>query len=206
MKHVEAFLRAGLVLLFFMLALPIAQANEEIPAEWYGTQPDVYALYSRDTAGDNSYAFTPSPEQWRDRNIYQLFTDRFATDGVDRLAGYKPAWTCDGKPYPYNRNYHHGGNWNGLRQKLDYLEGMGITALWISGVQQNDQGKDPNYTPYHQYHAENFFKCDPAMGTFADLKNLIDDCHSRGMYVILDVAPNHMCDKNGCLLYTSRCV
>jgi glycosidase len=197
MKHVEAFLRAGLVLLFFMLALPIAQANEEIPAEWYGTQPDVYALYSRDTAGDNSYAFTPSPEQWRDRNIYQLFTDRFATDGVDRLAGYKPAWTCDGKPYPYNRNYHHGGNWNGLRQKLDYLEGMGITALWISGVQQNDQGKDPNYTPYHQYHAENFFKCDPAMGTFADLKNLIDDCHSRGMYVILDVAPNHMCDKNG---------
>ena len=81
MKHVEAFLRAGLVLLFFMLALPIAQANEEIPAEWYGTQPDVYALYSRDTAGDNSYAFTPSPEQWRDRNIYQLFTDRFATDG-----------------------------------------------------------------------------------------------------------------------------
>ncbi|MFY9119941.1 MAG: alpha-amylase family glycosyl hydrolase, partial [Syntrophomonadaceae bacterium] len=144
-----------------------------------------------------SYAFTPSPEQWRDRNIYQLFTDRFATDGVDRLAGYKPAWTCDGKAYPYNRNFHHGGNWNGLRQQLDYLEGMGVTALWISGVQQNDQGKDPNYTPYHQYHAENFFKCDPAMGTFQDLKNLIDECHRRGMYVILDVAPNHTCDKNG---------
>ena len=180
-----------------MLALPVAQANEEIPTEWYGTQPDVYALYSRDTAGDNSYAFTPSPEQWRDKNIYQLFTDRFATDGVDRLAGYKPSWTCDGKAYPYNRNFHHGGNWNGLRQQLDYLEGMGVTALWISGVQQNDQGKDPNYTPYHQYHAENYFKCDPAMGTFQDLKNLIDDCHSRGMYVILDVAPNHTCDKNG---------
>ena len=180
-----------------MLALPVAQANEEIPTEWYGTQPDVYALVSRDTAGDNSHAFTPSPEQWRDKNIYQLFTDRFATDGVDRLAGYKPAWTSDGKAYPYNRNFHHGGNWNGLRQQLDYLEGMGVTALWISGVQQNDQGKDPNYTPYHQYHAENFFKCDPAMGTFQDLKNLIDDCHSRGMYVILDVAPNHTCDKNG---------
>ena len=187
----------GSFVLGCLLALPLTWANEEIDSSWYGSQPDVYALYSRDAAGNNSYAFTPSPEQWRDKNIYQLFTDRFATDGVDRLAGYKPAWTCDGKAYPYNRNFHHGGNWNGLRQQLDYLEGMGVTALWISGVQQNDQGKDPNYTPYHQYHAENYFKCDPAMGTFQDLKNLIDDCHARGMYVILDVAPNHTCDKNG---------
>ena len=187
----------GSFVLGCLLALPLTWANETIDAAWYGSQPDVYALYSRDAAGNNSYAYTPSPEQWRDKNIYQLFTDRFATDGVDRLAGYKPAWTCDGKAYPYNRNFHHGGNWNGLRSQLDYLQGMGVTALWISGVQQNDQGKDPNYTPYHQYHAENFFKCDPAMGSFQDLKNLIDDCHARKMYVILDVAPNHTCDKNG---------
>lgn len=180
-----------------VLALPVAWGNEDIPAAWYGSQSETYGLVSRDTAGNNSHAYTPSPEQWRDQNIYQLFTDRFATDGVDRLAGYKPSWTSDGKAYPYNRNFHHGGNWNGLREQLDYLVGMGVTTLWISGVQQNDQGKDPNYTPYHQYHAENFFKCDPAMGTFQDLKNLIDDCHSRNIYVILDVAPNHMCDKNG---------
>lgn len=187
----------GVVGAMAVLSWTTAGANEEIASTWYGDQPDVYGLKSRDTAGNNSYAYTPSPEQWRDKNIYQLFTDRFATDGVDRLAGYKPSWTCDGKPYPYNRNYHHGGNWKGLQGQLDYLAGMGVTAVWISGVQQNDQGKDPNYTPYHQYHVENFFKCDPAMGTFQDLKDLIDDCHARGMYVILDVAPNHMCDKNG---------
>ena len=187
----------GALWVMAVLALPVARGNEEIPSGWYGSQPDTYGLVSRDTVGNNSYAYTPSPEQWRDKNIYQLFTDRFSTDGVDRLAGYKPAWTSDGKAYPYNRNFHHGGSWKGLQQQLDYIAGMGVTTLWISGVQQNDQGKDPNYTPYHQYHAENFFKCDPAMGTFQDLKNLIDDCHSRNIYVILDVAPNHLCDKNG---------
>lgn len=187
----------GTLWVMAVLALPVARGNEDIPSAWYGSQPDTYGLVSRDIAGNNSYAYTPSPEQWRDKNIYQLFTDRFSTDGVDRLAGYKPTWTSDGKAYPYNRNFHHGGSWKGLQQQLDYIAGMGITTLWISGVQQNDQGKDPNYTPYHQYHVENFFKCDPAMGTFQDLKNLIDDCHSRNIYVILDVAPNHMCDKNG---------
>ena len=196
-------MKSSKVARFFLLGIVLAPlfawANETIESAWYGsgTQPDAYALVSRDVAGNNSHAYTPSPEQWRDKNIYQLFTDRFATDGVDRLAGYKPAWTCDGKAYPYNRNFHHGGNWKGLRQQLGYLQGMGVTALWISGVQMNDQGKDPNYTPYHQYHAENFFRCDPAMGTFQDLKDLIDDCHGRHIYVILDVAPNHMCDKNG---------
>ncbi|NLB66356.1 MAG: hypothetical protein GX803_07805 [Lentisphaerae bacterium] len=188
---------AGIVGLVVAVMLSVAWANEDIPENWYGTDAGVYALKSRDVAGNNSHVFTPSPAQWRDKNIYQLFTDRFATDGIDRLANYKPHWKTEGKAYPYNRNYHHGGNWKGLQGQLDYLAGMGVTALWISGVQQNDQGKDPNYTPYHQYHVENFFKCDPAMGTFQDLKDLIDDCHSRNMYVILDVAPNHMCDKNG---------
>ena len=192
---------------FAAVAAATAWANEDIKPAWYGGangQIDEYALVSRDTKGDNSYPYTPSPEQWRDRNIYQLFTDRFATDGNIRVKSYKPAWDCeytgDGldRSFPFNRNYHHGGSWKGLQYQIPYLTGLGVTAVWISGVQQNDQSAtDPRWTPYHQYHVDNFFRCDPAMGTFQDLKDLIDALHAAGIAVILDVAPNHMCDKNG---------
>lgn len=173
---------------------PWGGAEEAGIGSW-GVNDATYGLKTREN--EPSFTYTPSPADWRDINIYQLFTDRFADSGVDQLASYKPSWKVEGKNFPQNRNFHHGGDWKGLQNNLDYLVGMGVKAIWMSGVQQNDQGKDKNYTPYHQYHPENFFKCDPAMGTFQDLKELIDACHARGIYVILDVAPNHMCDKNG---------
>ena len=187
-------------------ACSMALANEEFDSSWYGAGGviDDYALVSRDVNNDNSYPYTPSPEQWRDRNIYQLFTDRFATDGNIRVKNYRPAWDCEytgdglNRQFPFNRNYHHGGSWKGLQYQIPYLQGMGVTAVWISGVQQNDQSvTDNRWTPYHQYHVDNFFRCDPAMGTFQDLKDVIDALHAAGIAVILDVAPNHMCDKNG---------
>lgn len=198
--------RLGLIGLGAVLISSAVWANEAIDGSWYGDggADSPYALKSRDTANDNSYAYTPSPDQWRDRNIYQLFTDRFATDGNNLVQSYKPAWDCEysgdslNRNYPFNRNYHHGGNWNGLKQQIPYLKGMGVTAVWISGVQQNDQANnEKRWTPYHQYHVDNFFRCDPAMGTFADLTSLIDTLHANNIAVILDVAPNHMCDKNG---------
>ncbi len=203
MKNVERKWRNGLVAVLLAAgAVSTAAADEDIPDAWYGDggRGSAYALVSR---GDD-FAYTPSPEQWRDRNIYQLFTDRFASDGTIRVQTYRPAWDCEyggdwnDRSFPFNRNYHHGGSWNGLRQQIPYLTGMGVTAVWISGVQQNDQGaNETRWTPYHQYHVDNFFRCDPAMGTFQELKDLIDDLHRNGIAVILDVAPNHMCDKSG---------
>ena len=184
--------KSALVALFI---LPLSGFGEEAGIGSWGVNDTTYGLKTRETEfGLTNY--TASPADWRDINIYQLFTDRFADSGTDQLGSYKPSWKTEGKSFPQNRNFHHGGDWKGLKNNLDYLTGMGVNGLWISGVQQNDQG-DKNYTPYHQYHPDNFFKCDPAMGTFAELKELIDACHARGMYVILDVAPNHMCDKNG---------
>ena len=188
----------ALVLYGAMLTAGWAWTEPTIQDTWYGTDATdraKYGLYSR--AAEQGFSYTPSPADWRDINIYQLFTDRFGFDGTNRLDNYNSSWKCDNVNYPYNRNFHHGGNWRGLQMQLGYLAGMGVNCIWISGVQQNGQGKDTRYTPYHQYHPENFFKCDPAMGTFEDLKALIDDCHSRGIYVILDVVINHMCDKNG---------
>ena len=175
--------------------MPVASWAEEAGIGDWGVNDATYGLKTREA--EAGFTYTPSPEDWRDINIYQLFTDRFADSGVDQLGNYKPGWKSEGKNFPQVRNFHHGGDWKGMKNNISYLTGMGIRAVWISGVQQNDQGKDTNYTPYHQYHPDNFFKCDPAMGTFAELKELIDALHAAGIYVILDVAPNHMCDKNG---------
>ena len=212
MKHMKAI---GIAVCGLAMLAGAAFANETIDPVWYGAGGviDDYALVSRSTAelddpDSPTYApasrYTPSPEQWRDRNIYQLFTDRFATDGNIRVKSYRPAWDCEytgdglNRSYPFNRNYHHGGSWKGLQYQIPYLQKLGVTAVWISGVQQNDQSvTDNRWTPYHQYHVDNFFRCDPAMGTFQDLKDVIDALHAAGIAVILDVAPNHMCDKNG---------
>ena len=201
MKHMKAI---GIAVCGLAMLAGAAFAKEDFPNEWYGAGGvvDDYALVSREN--EPGFSYTPSPEQWRDRNIYQLFTDRFATDGNIRVKSYRPAWDCEytgdglNRQYPFNRNYHHGGSWKGLQYQIPYLQGMGVTAVWISGVQQNDQSvTDNRWTPYHQYHVDNFFRCDPAMGTFQDLKDLIDALHAANIAVILDVAPNHMCDKNG---------
>ena len=128
-----------------------------------------YGLFPR----PQGHQYFPSPQDWRDINIYQLFTDRFADGdaanntskamGIDRTSWFV---NNSGRSYPHNRNFHHGGDWKGLKDNLDYLTGMGVNAVWISGVQMNAQGRDPRYTPYHQYHPTDFFNVDPAQGTF----------------------------------------
>lgn len=167
----------------------------------HGATDTTYGLRSR-IADNPSFSYKSSPEDWRDINIYQIFTDRFA-DGdsnnntTSALGRDRSGWYVGNRNFPENRNFHHGGDWKGLKDNLDYLSTMGVNAIWMSGVQFNDQGKDSNYTPYHMYHPTDFFRVDPAMGTFQELKDLVDACHTRGIYVILDVVVNHTADLNG---------
>jgi len=167
----------------------------------FSVRADDYLLVSR-TIADTNYTYTASPSDWRDINIYQLFTDRFydgnsANNTTGALDINRDGWFVEGQSYPLSKNYHHGGDWAGLKQKLDYLDNMGVNAIWISGVQMNAQGRDSRFTPYHQYHPTDFWRCDPVSGTFQELTDLIDDCHSRGIYVVLDVVINHMADLAG---------
>ena len=165
------------------------------------TWADKYRLVPR-TETDPHFQYTTSPADWRDINMYQLFTDRFfdgapLNNRTDALDINRAAWSVEGHAYPLSKNYHHGGDWTGLLLKLDYLDNMGVNAIWISGVQMNAQGTNLKFTPYHQYHPTDFWRCDPVSGTFLELKDLIDACHSRGIYVIIDVVINHMADLSG---------
>lgn len=127
----------------------------------------------------------PSPD-WRDQVIYFVLTDRFA-DGDpsnnDQGAGEYAAG---------QRSRYNGGDLKGLRQRLDYIRGLGATALWITPPVAN-QWTDPagNYTGYHGYWAEHFKQVDRHLGSLSDYKALSDALHRRGMYLVQDVVVNH---------------
>jgi glycosidase len=124
--------------------------------------------------------------------LYQLLPDRFS-DGreaqrpmFDRnhpeqfRASDKASWMAAG-------NHFNGGTLKGIASKLDYLQDLGITTLWV-----NPPWKQRiDLQTYHGYGIQNFLDIDPRFGTRQDLRDLVDAAHDRGMYVILDVIYNH---------------
>lgn len=162
---------------------------------------DPYLLISRKVSNPN-FQYHPSPEDWRDTSLYQLFTDRFfdgdPSNNNIRKSTSNVSWYNQNNSSAANaRHLAQGGDWEGIKQKIPYLKNMGIKAIWISSVQRNEQGADKNYTPYHGYHPTDLWRVEPLFGTFQQLKDMIDTCHANGIYVILDVVPNHMADLLG---------
>ncbi|KAK7482040.1 hypothetical protein BaRGS_00026732 [Batillaria attramentaria] len=113
-------------------------------------------------------------EEWKSRIIYQLLTDRFSQ------AGEAPSVQCsDLKSYC-------GGTFVGIKERLDYIQSLGASAIWISPfVENTDKG-------YHGYWAKNIFKVNPMFGTREELLDLVDACHERDIWVMMDVVANHM--------------
>jgi len=118
-----------------------------------------------------------SAQQWKGRVIYQLLTDRFNNPGDNNY--------CTGHGYC-------GGTFQGVIQKLDYLSGLGINAIWISPVvEQTDGG-------YHGYWAKNLNAINSHFGSADDLKQLVQKCHEKDIWVMVDVVANHMGYPPGC--------
>lgn len=128
----------------------------------------------------------PSPD-WRDQIIYFLMIDRF-NDG-DATNNDQGAGEYD----PKNGAKYSGGDLRGVTQKLDYIKGLGATAVWMTPPVAN-QWWDPmvSYGGYHGYWAENFDKIDRHNGTLADYQQLSDQLHRKGMYLVQDIVVNHM--------------
>jgi glycosidase len=126
-------------------------------------------------------AATPSPADWRDVVIYQVITDRFANGNPANDA-------VEGQYDPADGAKTHGGDFAGLTGKLDYLQNLGVGAVWISPVVLNANAE------YHGYAARDFYTIAPHFGTLAELQALSAALHARGMYLVLDVVVNHMGD------------
>ena len=117
-----------------------------------------------------SAIYCKSKEEWKSRSIYQLLTDRFARSSD---TGY-----C-------NYSQYCGGNYRGLINKLDYIKGMGFDAIWISPIIENTEGS------YHGYHFTNLYNLNYHFGSEDDFKELVKTCHSKDIWVMVDVVANH---------------
>jgi glycosidase len=118
---------------------------------------------------------------WRDQVIYQIMIDRW--DNSDPNNDYNVLQSSPGR--------YHGGDWQGLIDRLDYLEELGVTTLWISPVVKNVED-DAGFYSYHGYWTQDFLRTNPHFGDLPKLRELVDTAHARGMLVILDVVTNHM--------------
>ena len=110
-------------------------------------------------------------EEWKSRSIYQLLTDRFARS--------RDTGNC-------NYSQYCGGDYKGLIQQLDYIQGMGFDAIWVSPIVENTEGS------YHGYHLTNLYNLNQHFGTEDDFKNLVSECHKRDIWVMVDVVANHV--------------
>jgi len=118
---------------------------------------------------------------WRDQVIYQIMIDRFANG--DPNNDFNVAPSIPGR--------YHGGDWQGVIDKLDYLDTLGVTALWISPVVKNTE-EDAGFASYHGYWTQDFLRPNAHFGDLTKLRELVDRAHEKGMLVILDVVTNHM--------------
>jgi len=121
----------------------------------------------------SSRALQATKEEWKQRTIYQALTDRI--------------WRNDGSTQPCpNLSNYCGGTWSGIKDQLDYIQGMGFDAIWISPIVENiDNG-------YHGYWLKNLYQINPNFGSESDLVALITEMHRRGMWIMLDVVGNHV--------------
>jgi len=116
--------------------------------------------------------------------MYLIMPDRFANGDKrnDVIKGMQETALNRDSMY-----YRHGGDLQGIIDHLDYLEDLGVTALWLNPVLENDQPK----TSYHGYANTENYKIDPRFGDNALYKKLVDESHARGIKVIKDLVHNH---------------
>jgi glycosidase len=82
----------------------------------------------------------------------------------------------------------HGGNLQGLIDKLDYIAAMGYTAIWPTPLTES---REPRFS-YHGYAASDTYRVDPRYGSLSDYRRLADEARKRGLCLIQDVVPNHI--------------
>lgn len=117
--------------------------------------------------------------------LYLIMPDRFA-DG-DPKTNVIPTMRFPAPVDRNNPNARHGGDLQGIEQHLDYIQNLGVTAIWLNPVLENDM---PGGS-YHGYATTDYYKVDPRFGTNEYYKYLIEKCHQRNMKVVMDMIFNH---------------
>ena len=160
---------------FLSLALPVLLAALPPPAQ-------AQAFRERTPAGETVYFVLPDRFDDADPK-----NDKGGLKGDRLKTGYDPT----------SKGFYHGGDIKGLIRRLDYIKGLGATALWVGPIFKNKPVQGPKgqeSAGYHGYWITDFTRVDPHFGTNADFKALVDAAHAKGMKVYMDIIANHTAD------------
>ncbi|MFJ8662794.1 pullulanase-type alpha-1,6-glucosidase [Streptomyces sp. NPDC093795] len=146
---------------------------------------------------DRALAAEPARQDLTREQFYFVLPDRFANgDTSNDRGGLTGSRTQTGFD-PADKGFYQGGDLKGLTQRLDYIKGLGTTAIWMAPIFKNrpvqGEGKDAS-AGYHGYWITDFTQVDPHFGTNEDLEKLIAAAHAKGMKVFFDVITNHTAD------------
>jgi glycosidase len=166
---------------------------------------------AQDPPADEDAALVREPARNpnQSRVFYFVMPDRFANGDPSNDFGGLPGGTTDADVLrhgfsPQRKGYYHGGDLKGLIAQLDYLKNLGISAIWMTPmfknrpVQANTGGTPTDLATasagYHGYWITDFTQMDPHFGSNAELEQVIDEAHARGMKVFFDIITNHTAD------------
>ena len=143
-----------------------------------------YIIKEREKEGSERMGFSNADV------LYMLMPDRFARagDSENAIEGLNEYTIDRSEP-----SLRHGGNLEGIRQHLDYFCQLGVTALWFTPVLENNSPDDNIHkqSTYHGYATTDYYRVDPRFGSNDDYRRLIDEAHSKGLKVVMDMIFNH---------------
>lgn len=168
-------------LLYFNISPEARPGKMEIDFNLKGRKGSIpYEFKARTKKGDEYQGFDASDV------LYLLMPDRFAQGDMDA------AKALEGLDYPIgadrsDHNGRHGGNIRGIIDNLDYIDSLGVTAIWSCPVLENDM---PGGS-YHGYATTDYYRIDPRFGTNEDWQELVATANGKGIKVVMDMIFNH---------------
>ena len=157
----------------FTIHLKLGKKKKDIP----------YELKARKAGSDSVQGFTAEDV------LYLIMPDRFANGNPqnDVVKGMREQRVDRSAQYA-----RHGGDLRGIEDHLDYFSDLGITALWLNPVQENDMPE----SSYHGYAITDYYRIDRRLGTNEEFRHLVNAAHRKGLKVVMDMIFNHCGDQN----------
>ena len=119
-----------------------------------------------------------TPEWVKHAIFYQIFPDRFARSTQLQKPNNLEPWDADPSPFAYK-----GGDLLGVAERLDYLQDLGVTALYFNPIFQSASN--------HRYHTHDYYRVDPLLGGDAAFNQMLAACKQRDIRIVLDGVFNH---------------
>jgi glycosidase len=142
-----------------------------------------YELRARKEGAADVAGFAPSDV------LYLIMPDRFANGDAanDVVSGMR-----EQRADRHDPNARHGGDLQGISNHLDYLSDLGVTAIWLNPVQENDMPAGS----YHGYAITDYYQVDRRLGGNEAFVELVNRAHAKGMKVVMDMIFNHCGSHN----------